>query len=58
MKELKPFGNIMLSKKIRQAISDMGFEEPSPIQAQTIPLAMEGKDIIGQSQRLLVHPLL
>lgn len=50
MKELKPFGNIMLSKKLLQAISDMGFEEPSPIQAQTIPLAMEDKDIIGQAQ--------
>jgi len=50
MKELKPFGDITLSKKVRQAISDMGFEEPSPIQAQTIPLAMEGMDIIGQAQ--------
>ncbi|MES1042679.1 DEAD/DEAH box helicase [Peribacillus simplex] len=28
----------------------MGFEEASPIQAQTIPLALEGKDIIGQAQ--------
>lgn len=50
MKELKPFGNINISKKVRQAISDMGFEEPSPIQAQTIPLVIEGKDIIGQAQ--------
>ncbi|PCD05068.1 ATP-dependent RNA helicase [Bacillus sp. AFS026049] len=28
----------------------MGFEEASPIQSQTIPLALEGKDIIGQAQ--------
>ena len=28
----------------------MGFEEPSPIQAQTIPLALEGHDVIGQAQ--------
>ncbi|MBU8906857.1 DEAD/DEAH box helicase [Desertibacillus haloalkaliphilus] len=28
----------------------MGFEQTTPIQAQTIPLAMEGKDIIGQAQ--------
>lgn len=50
MKELKPFGNIHISRKVRQAIADMGFEEPSPIQAQTIPLVIEGKDIIGQAQ--------
>src|SRR5690625_2879740 len=28
----------------------MGFEEATPIQEQTIPLAMEGKDVIGQAQ--------
>lgn len=50
MKELKPFGNINVNRKLRQAIADMGFEEPSPIQAQTIPLVLEGKDIIGQAQ--------
>ena len=33
-----------------KSIEKMGFEEASPIQAQTIPLALEGKDIIGQAQ--------
>ncbi|MFC3882477.1 degradosome RNA helicase CshA [Bacillus songklensis] len=28
----------------------MGFEEATPIQAQTIPLALEGEDVIGQAQ--------
>src|SRR5699024_2997533 len=28
----------------------MGFEEATPIQEQTIPLALEGKDVIGQAQ--------
>ena len=28
----------------------MGFEEPSPIQAETIPLGLQSKDIIGQAQ--------
>jgi ATP-dependent RNA helicase DeaD len=50
VKELKPFGNIVLSRKVLQGISDMGFEEPSPIQVQTIPLVLEGKDVIGQAQ--------
>jgi len=44
------FGDIQLSKKLLSAVSDMGFEEPSPIQSQTIPLVLEGKDVIGQAQ--------
>lgn len=48
--ELKKFGEIDLSRKVLQAVEAMGFEEPSPIQAQTIPLALEGHDVIGQAQ--------
>ncbi|MDR3563542.1 MAG: DEAD/DEAH box helicase [Negativicutes bacterium] len=44
------FGELQLSKKILSAIAEMGFEEPSPIQAQTIPIVMEGHDVIGQAQ--------
>ncbi len=44
------FENLEISKEIKQAIADMGFEEPSPIQAQAIPLILAGKDIIGQAQ--------
>lgn len=44
------FGNISLSKKIAAAITEMGFEEPSPIQSQTIPLVLAGKDVLGQAQ--------
>lgn len=44
------FGDILLSKKIIAAIEEMGFEEPSPIQSQTIPLVLEGSDVIGQAQ--------
>ncbi|MTH55176.1 DEAD/DEAH box helicase [Bacillus mangrovi] len=33
-----------------KAINKMGFEEATPIQAQTIPLGLQGKDIIGQAQ--------
>ena len=49
-KEIKTFGDIDLSRKILNAVKDMGFEEPSPIQAQTIPLVMAGEDVIGQAQ--------
>ena len=44
------FGELELDKKIVAALTDMGFEEPSPIQAATIPLVLEGNDVIGQAQ--------
>ena len=34
------FGSLLLDKKIVNALTDMGFEEPSPIQEQTIPLVL------------------
>ncbi|HWQ88837.1 MAG TPA: DEAD/DEAH box helicase [Desulfitobacteriaceae bacterium] len=50
VERLQSFGDIVLSKQVLQSISEMGFEEPSPIQKETIPLAMEGLDLIGQAQ--------
>ncbi|NMA70135.1 MAG: DEAD/DEAH box helicase [Desulfitobacterium sp.] len=47
---LKSFGELDLSRQILQALSEMGFEEPSPIQKAAIPLALEGVDLIGQAQ--------
>jgi ATP-dependent RNA helicase DeaD len=44
------FSDFALHKTIQQAIHDMGFEEPSPIQEQCIPKILEGGDIIGQAQ--------
>src|SRR3972149_1037579 len=39
-----------LSKEALQAVTSMGFEEPTPIQAKTIPIRLKGKDAIGQAQ--------
>ncbi len=40
-----------MSESTLQALAAKGFEEPSPIQAQTIPLLLQGeKDVIGQAQ--------
>lgn len=39
-----------LSEEVQRAISDMGFEEASPIQSQAIPIVLDGKDMIGQAQ--------
>jgi ATP-dependent RNA helicase DeaD len=44
------FGELLLDKKIVTALTKMGFEEPSPIQKETIPLVLEGNDVIGQAQ--------
>ena len=44
------FDEVNLSEEIQRAVSDMGFEEMSPIQSSAIPILMDGKDIIGQAQ--------
>lgn len=44
------FQDLGLSTSLMESISKMGFEEPSPIQAQTIPLGLQKKDVIGQAQ--------
>ncbi|MDR0691333.1 MAG: DEAD/DEAH box helicase [Streptococcaceae bacterium] len=44
------FNELGLSTKILQSIEKAGFEEATPIQAETIPLALKGQDVIGQAQ--------
>lgn len=44
------FEDLNLDAKIMRAVTDMGFEAASPIQARSIPLELEGLDIIGQAQ--------
>lgn len=44
------FSDLNLSPSILKAVNRMGFEEATPIQSKTIPLGLEGKDIIGQAQ--------
>ncbi|MCE9499628.1 MAG: DEAD/DEAH box helicase [Leptospira sp.] len=44
------FEELNLSPEIQKAITDMGFEEASPIQSEAIPFILDGKDIIGQAQ--------
>lgn len=45
-----PFSALGLPEKLSRAIEQMGFEHATEIQANTIPLIMEGKDVIGRSQ--------
>lgn len=44
------FSELGLAPELLKAIERIGFEEATPIQEQTIPLALEGKDVIGQAQ--------
>jgi ATP-dependent RNA helicase DeaD len=44
------FKDIVTDEFIIKAIDDLGFESPTDIQAQTIPPALEGKDLIGQAK--------
>ena len=44
------FDELQLDERILRAVTDMGFEATTPIQAQAIPVQLEGRDVIGQAQ--------
>ena len=47
---MKTFAEFGLDAKVLQAITELGFEESTPIQDKSIPIAMNGNDMIGQAQ--------
>src|SRR5919197_1130327 len=44
------FADLGLSETTLLALQDVGYEQPSPIQEQAIPVLIEGRDMIGQAQ--------
>jgi ATP-dependent RNA helicase DeaD len=44
------FADLGLSEPLLQALSDIGYESPSPIQEEAIPPMLAGRDVIGQAQ--------
>jgi ATP-dependent RNA helicase DeaD len=44
------FADLGLSEPILEALTHLGYERPTPIQEQTIPALLQGRDIIGQAQ--------
>ncbi len=44
------FAQLGLSESVMQAVTAVGYETPSPIQAATIPAMLEGRDVLGQAQ--------
>ncbi len=48
--ELPSFNDLALSAPVLKALNEVGYETPSPIQAEMIPHVMSGTDVIGQAQ--------
>src|SRR5215469_106652 len=44
------FAELGLSQPILDALDDVGYQEPSPLQEQAIPHLLQGMDVIGQAQ--------
>ncbi|PWA13569.1 RNA helicase [Pueribacillus theae] len=47
---MKTFQELGLSRPIQQALDELGFSEPTPIQQKSIPVLKDGHDVIGQAQ--------
>ena len=43
------FEELGISEDLQKALTDMGFEEPFPIQAASIPVLLSGRDVVGQA---------
>jgi len=48
--EIVPFERLALAEPVLRAVADVGYEQPSPIQARAIPPLLEGRDLLGQAQ--------
>ncbi|MCS5431903.1 DEAD/DEAH box helicase, partial [Staphylococcus aureus] len=47
---MQNFKELGISDKTVETLVSMGFDEATPIQKESIPLALEGKDVLGQAQ--------
>jgi len=43
------FGQLQLRPELVQALAELGYEEPTPIQHEAIPLLLQGRDLVGQA---------
>lgn len=48
--KISAFKQLALLPELLKVLDEVGYETPSPIQAQTIPLLLEGRDVVGQAQ--------
>lgn len=49
-RQLPPFGDLVLSDEMLEALDEARYQEPTPVQAGLIPKALEGRDLMGQAQ--------
>ncbi|TFH26195.1 MAG: DEAD/DEAH box helicase [Bacteroidia bacterium] len=47
---MSTFEKLNLSKPLYNAIADLGFEQPTPIQSEAVPLILSGRDVVGIAQ--------
>ncbi|GIP24076.1 DEAD/DEAH box helicase [Paenibacillus sp. J22TS3] len=47
---INTFASIGIEEALTSILAEFGISEPSPVQAQTIPVVLEGKDVLAQSQ--------
>src|SRR5512139_3096865 len=47
---VESFAELGLSEGLLKTLGEIGYETPSPIQAQCIPVLLDGRDLIGQAQ--------
>src|ERR671932_632010 len=43
------FGSLGLSQAVLRSLGEMGFDEPTPVQARVIPCLLEGRDVVAQA---------
>ena len=46
----RSFADLGLSEEIVNVLAEAGFKHPTPIQAEAIPAALDGRDVIGLAQ--------
>ncbi len=46
----KSFSELMLAEPLARAVADMGYTAMTPIQAQAIPVVLQGRDVMGAAQ--------
>lgn len=47
---MEGFEKLSLRKEIMDALKEMGFNEPTDVQSKTIPVVLEGKDVVVRSK--------
>ena len=50
MEKMKQFSDLNLNPNIQKALTEAGYETPTPIQAQAIPIILDGHDLLGIAQ--------